>query len=83
MSTSHKTAAESRRPLHVLLVEDSQADALLLTRALERGGFAVTPERVDTAEAMHAALQNGRWDLILCDHAMPRFSAPEALEMLK
>jgi len=66
-----------------LLVEDSQADALLLARALERGGFAATWERVDTSEGMERWLRKQPWDLILCDHAMPSFSAPEALELLK
>ena len=52
-------------------------------RALERGGFAPLWERVDTAETLEAALQKSPWDLILCDHAMPGFSAPEALGMVK
>jgi signal transduction histidine kinase len=73
----------TRRPLHVLLVEDSQPDAILISHALQAGGFAPTCERVDTAEAMMAALARGPWDLILADHAMPHFSAPEALELLK
>ncbi len=80
--TLNRTAT-SRRPLRVLLVEDSQADAILLNRALEQGGFEVSSERVDTAEAMAGALQKQSWDLILCDHAMPRFSALEALDLLK
>jgi len=58
-------------------------DAELLARALIRGGFALTWARVDTAEEMDKALRKQPWDLILCDHAMPRFSAPEALELLK
>lgn len=73
----------SHRELRVLLVEDSQPDAELLIRALARGGFAPIWERVDTAEAMKQALHRSRWEVILCDHAMPRFSAPEALELLK
>ncbi|MBA3703541.1 MAG: two-component system response regulator, partial [Rubrobacteraceae bacterium] len=36
-------------PLRVLLVEDSEDDALLLVRMLRRGGFDPTWERVDTA----------------------------------
>src|SRR6185503_15130982 len=36
-----------------------------------------------TAETMTAALDRAHWDLILCDHAMPRFSAPEALDLIK
>src|SRR5262245_55038360 len=73
----------SRRNLRVLLVEDSQPDAVLLLRALERGGFAATWERVDTAQSMKRALEKQPWDLILCDHAMPSFSAPAALELLQ
>ena len=83
MSTTPKGGRhEHRRPLRVLFVEDSQPDAVLLTRALERGGFQPVCERVDTAEAMQAALNKGSWDLILADHSMPTFSAPEALELL-
>lgn len=71
------------RSLRVLLVEDSPPDALLLTRALERGGFAPLTERVETREGMHAALKRQQWDVILADHSMPQFSAPEALELMK
>jgi signal transduction histidine kinase len=83
MNATHKTVGGTRRPLRVLLVEDSRTDALLLTGALERGGFAVTSERVDTPEACEDLLEKGQWDLILCDHSMPRFSAPAALEIVK
>src|ERR1041385_5201025 len=80
---AHPGSPTSARSLRLLLVEDSQADATLLARALERGGFAITWERVDTAADMEQALRKHSWDLILCDHAMPSFSAPEALELLK
>ncbi len=87
MSTREKNAGATfnglRRPLRALLVEDSHLDAELLARALNRGGFDLTWARVDTSEDMEQALQKEPWDLILCDHAMPRFSAPEALELLK
>jgi CheY-like chemotaxis protein len=73
----------SRKPLRALLVEDSKLDAELLARALDRGGFDLTWTRVDTAEHMEQAMQKQPWDLILCDHAMPDFSAPEALALLK
>src|SRR5437879_4246136 len=76
-------AKRPRRGLRVLLVEDSQIDALLLTHALERGGFEATAERVDTREAMEKALAKREWDLILADHSMPQFSAPAALELMK
>jgi signal transduction histidine kinase len=71
------------RVLHVLFVEDSEVDAMLMTRALARGGFKPICLRVDTEEAMNAALDQKEWDLILADHSMPRFSAPAALELMK
>jgi signal transduction histidine kinase len=73
---------QSRRPLRVLLVEDSAPDAILLGRALARGGFEPACERVDTREGMERALAKQPWDLILADHSMPQFSAPEALDLV-
>ncbi len=67
-----------RVPLRVLLVEDSEDDALLVMRALRRGGFEVGHEQVWGAEGMLAALRKGDWDLVVSDHAMPGFSAPRA-----
>jgi len=87
MNAREKNEATSsntvQRSLCVLLVEDSKLDAELLARALERGGFKVNWARVDTEEEMDAALSKESWDIILCDHAMPRFSAPQALDLLK
>ncbi len=87
MSTTQNQASTdargARQPLRVLLVEDSEADANLLRRALERSGFEPRCQRVDTREAMELALRTESWDLILADHAMPQFSAPEALQVLK
>ncbi|MBI4625378.1 MAG: PAS domain S-box protein, partial [Verrucomicrobia bacterium] len=70
-------------PLRVLLVEDSKDDAELLLVELRRGGFAPEFERVETAEAMQAALARQTWDIVLSDHGMPHFSAPAALKTLK
>ena len=70
------------RPLSVLIVEDSEDDALLLVRALKKGGFEPTVQRVDAPDAMSAALENGEWDVVLSDHSMPHFSASEALTMV-
>ena len=70
-----------RTPLRVLLVEDSEDDALLLLRELRRGGYEPEYERVDTPEAMERALSGSAWDVIFSDYRMPRFEAPEALKM--
>ncbi len=70
-------------PLHVLIVEDSEDDALLILRELRRCGYAPVFERVDTAAAMKAALQTQTWDIVLADYSMPDFGAPAALALLK
>jgi PAS domain S-box-containing protein len=76
--------APSRVPLRVLIVEDSKDDARLMLRELRRGGYEPTSERVDTPEAMRRALAEEKaWDVVLSDWRMPRFEAPEALEMLR
>jgi PAS domain S-box-containing protein len=82
-STRSTSRDEERRPLRVLLVEDSADDALLLLRELKRGGYEVFHERVDTAKCMQAALEGQDWDVVISDHAMPTFSAPAALELLR
>jgi two-component system cell cycle sensor histidine kinase/response regulator CckA len=69
--------------LHLLIVEDSAEDAALIVHALEHGGRPVTFERVQTADAMRAALSRPGWDLVISDYQMPAFSAPAALEVLK
>jgi signal transduction histidine kinase len=71
------------RPLRVLLVEDSEPDAQLLVHALLGGGYKVVHARVDTRETMERALNERKWDIVLADHAMPSFSAPEALTLVK
>ena len=69
--------------LKVLIVEDSPDDAALVLRELRRGGYEPVSERVETAEAMNAALERAEWDVILSDYTMPHFSALQALETLK
>jgi PAS domain S-box-containing protein len=64
-------------------VEDVEQDALLVLRELKRGGFDVTFERVDTPEAMSAALAKQPWDIVISDYSMPRFSALLALGVVK
>lgn len=67
------------RDIRVLLVEDNEADALLVTTELRRSGYRVSAERVQTAQALAAALAVGGWDLVISDYALPGFDALGAL----
>jgi len=78
---SYSKEAMMKKPLRVLVVEDSEDDYLLLLRELEKGGFAVESERVETPEAMEKALGEKPWDLILSDYHLPRFSGLQALNV--
>src|SRR5580693_2821748 len=69
--------------LRALIVEDSENDAYLLLRNLERSDYLIVHERVDTAEALSAALDRESWDILFCDFTMPHFSGQTALEIVK
>jgi signal transduction histidine kinase len=69
--------------LRVLIVEDSENDAFLLSRKLKKGGYDIFWKRVDTEKAMSECLQSESWDVILADYTMPNFSGLDALQLLK
>jgi signal transduction histidine kinase len=71
------------RQLNALIVEDNEQDAALLVRELRRGGYDLTFDRVETPNAMCAALDKRSWDIVLSDYSMPRFSAPAALALVR
>lgn len=70
-------------PLAVLLVEDSADDAQLIEIQLRRAGFEPAARRVDTRDAMARALGERSWDVILADYRLPKFSGPQALELVQ
>lgn len=69
--------------LKLLLIEDSDDDAKLLLHEIQRAGYKVEFERVETAETMKSALTRQTWDLVICDYSLPKFDAPRALSILQ
>jgi diguanylate cyclase (GGDEF)-like protein len=69
--------------LRILLIEDSEADALLLVLELERGGYTLVYKRVDTLTDLDTALQTEAWDLVLADYTLPGFTAIDALALMQ
>jgi diguanylate cyclase (GGDEF)-like protein len=73
-----------RKPLRLLLVEDSDLDAAHLLLELRRGGFEPQVTRVETAEEFEREIRSDeKWDAIISDYHLPRFSAPDALQIYR
>lgn len=74
----------SAKELALLILEDSDGDARLLLRKLEReGGFAISSAQAQTLASLQALLDRQAWDLIISDHSMPQFTAITALEEIR
>lgn len=71
------------KTLRLLLVEESEDDALLLLRHLDTGGYDVKCERVETMPDMQEALTHREWDLVISDYVLARYSALAALDTLR
>ncbi|HEV7961378.1 MAG TPA: response regulator [Actinoplanes sp.] len=69
--------------VRLLLIEDSEDDALLVVRNLRTGGITVDYQRVETADGMSAALSAQPPDLVISDNTMPAFDAESALRLLR
>src|SRR6266496_2768176 len=71
------------RPIRVLIIEDSENDALLVVRRLQRSGFDPVWKRVQAAESLREALVEQNWDITFCDHSMPGFGSRDALAIVQ
>jgi len=70
------------RPLKILILEDVEADALLMVHELKNAGFLPDWIRVDTENSYLTALASGP-DLILSDYNLPQFDAFLALQLMQ
>ncbi len=67
--------------LKLVVVEDSVADAELLTRHLAKAGLDCAIDRVQTEPEFLEALRRVKPDLILSDFSLPNFSGLRALDL--
>ncbi len=72
-----------KKPIRLLFLEDSEADAILVLRELEGHGYEPEFIRVWAAREFAAALGKRKWDLVIADYSMPSFGAMPALEILQ
>ncbi|NPV00810.1 MAG: PAS domain S-box protein [Brevinematales bacterium] len=69
--------------LRVLFVEDSESDANLILRLLEKTDKKVISKRVETPDALRQSIDKDVWDIIICDHLMPGLDAEDALKIVQ
>src|ERR1035437_7150035 len=72
-----------KRPLQVLLIEDSDDDAVLLEIEIRRAGYAPVCHRVETPGALRSARERHNWDLVIADYRLPSFDGLAALALVK
>jgi len=69
-------------PLRILIVEDRNADFLMVQRHLKKNGLAALCSRVDRIDGLKEALDSKRWDLVLTDYNLPQLNFQESLNLL-
>jgi diguanylate cyclase (GGDEF)-like protein/PAS domain S-box-containing protein len=70
-------------PLRLLVIEDEQADFLLLSRYLRTQDFPAHCIRVATTLELEQALAAGGWDAVLVDYFLPGMDFLATLELIR
>ncbi|MEE9913320.1 MAG: PAS domain S-box protein [Deltaproteobacteria bacterium] len=71
------------KPLQVLIIENSENDALRMIQTLANCGYDPGYKRVKTSRALRKALGDQAWDIILCGGDVPNLSGPKAIGLVK
>ena len=69
--------------LNVLIVEENIADANLLLQALKDGGFEPEHSRVDNHTDFDKAIDEGSFDILICDYNSAKLNAHNVLASLE
>ncbi len=72
-----------KKKINVLLIEDSEDDALLIKRAMKKGDLDINMHRVETEASMKKAIDENDWDIVISDFVLPKFGGKEALKILR
>lgn len=76
-------AEPTAAPLRVLLLEESDADAALLTARLEQDGFAPEVTRARRLDDFTEACRQGRCEIILAEFKLPAWDGWQALDVAR
>jgi PAS domain S-box-containing protein len=69
--------------LKVLIIEDNEDDAALLGHYLKSCGFDPRWQKVDCQKDLAQAVEDRRWDLVLCDFSMPELTPFLAVDCVR
>ena len=69
--------------LQILLIEDSDDDAILITHVIKRGGLIADIIRVQNEHELKDNLAIQEWDIIITDNELPGFNAERAISIIK
>jgi signal transduction histidine kinase len=72
-----------KRPLRVLVVENSPDDYEILVDHLEQSGFVVTAERIQNRNELVHALDQGIWEAVISDFMLDGFTALDTLRIVQ
>jgi len=67
------------KTIELLLIEDNPNDVELVVAELERSGYDLRFEHVDSVERLRNALAEGGWEIVLSDYNVPGFDFHSAL----
>jgi len=70
-------------PLHLLLLEHTDADVELCLAELERGGFDVSADVVATREDFEGRIRANSYEVVLADYRLPDWTGMDALAVLQ
>ncbi len=68
---------------NMLILEDSEDDAMLLIRHFKKAGFQFTYQVVSNAELLEKSLRDQNWDIVISDYNLPQFNGLLALDLVK
>ncbi|MBV1920115.1 MAG: EAL domain-containing protein [Pseudomonadales bacterium] len=68
--------------LQILIIDDSDDDAFLISRTLTRGGLKANYKHVKNEAELRESLAY-HWDAVVSDHNMPALSSPEVIQIAK
>ncbi len=74
---------KKKKNIHVLIIDDSEEDAVSIVEELRRNNFHPIYKRIDNSMSLIAELSQGNWDIVLSDYAIPQFKGMDILCAVK